>query len=463
MKLRIDFKRLSPLYSLDICMKRHNMPGDIRRSLYFMILGNIFGALYGTVCGTGTNTMIGLANSLNAGDLMFGILNAIPQVTMLLQIPAAMLVNYTHKRKKYMLTFGLVSRVMWLVIGLVPFFVPQSPEGLQMWTVLALLAISSSLSVFINCCWFPWLGDLTDPETRGSWLSTKDSIVSVVSVAGGLFVAWLLDTLPGNTKYAILFAFGGGFGIIDIISYGFCKEVYATAPVKPSVKGLFKDIISNKKLVHFMVFWAAWCFTANFAGAYLNRYTINEMGVSYMAVTVCGSIASSLFTALCIKRWGRLISIYGVKPVLWISCAVAAVTQGFFIFATPGSPIPLLLHNVIGATFWCGGNLACSQIQLAYPSNENKAASIAVFSCFTALAGTFLGIMCGGIFLDSMESVVFTGFWDKYKLLTLAAITLRVIVVIVFMPGVKNETEHTVKSMLKDLKRIYIKPRLKKR
>ena len=110
----------------------------------------MFGNLFGIICGSGTAAMVGLANELRAGDLAFGLINGIPQVAMLLQIPFAMLVSRTHRRKRYILTYGLFSRAIWVTFGLIPMLVPNRPAGLQLWTMISLLALSSCCSAAIT-------------------------------------------------------------------------------------------------------------------------------------------------------------------------------------------------------------------------------------------------------------------------------------------------------------------------
>jgi len=425
----------------------------VRRSLNFMLISNIMGTLCGIVCGSGTNAMIGLANFLNAGDLDFGILNAIPQIAMFVQIPCAMLVGYTQQRKKYLLTFGVISRAIWMLFGLVPFIIPTSPAGLQMFTILALLAISSAMGSFIGVCWMPWLADLAPIRIRGSWMSMRDTLNSIVSIVGGLVIAHLLDTLPGMTKYTILFLIGGFFGVMDMVFFGFCKEQYSTPPQKPSLFKMTKDIFQNKKFFRFMIFWTVWCFTANFGGAYVNRYSINEMGLSYMQITIFSSIAASLVSILIIRYWGRLMDTYGCKPILWISGIGAALTQSFYLLSAPGSVWPVLLHNALGAFFWSATNLVCNNIQLSYSTDENRAGSIAVFGCVTALAGTFLGIMAGGTTLEWLATIPLTGFWDRYKIVIMAGVALRFIMVLLFVPGIENNTDYNVKTMFQDMKK----------
>ena len=100
MKHRIGSGERHPLRAL---YNEAGLPQDIRRSLNFILFGNLCGNLWGIICGGGTTAMVGLATSLGADDFTFAVLNAIPQIAALTQIPFSMRVNRTHKRKKYLL------------------------------------------------------------------------------------------------------------------------------------------------------------------------------------------------------------------------------------------------------------------------------------------------------------------------------------------------------------------------
>ena len=97
------FHAMAKLSPLDAIYTSAGLSDPVRRSLNLMMLANLFGNLFGIICGSGTAAMVGLANELRAGDLAFGLINGIPQVAMLLQIPFAMLVSRTHRRKRYIL------------------------------------------------------------------------------------------------------------------------------------------------------------------------------------------------------------------------------------------------------------------------------------------------------------------------------------------------------------------------
>ncbi len=175
--MRNPFRRRHPS-SLGLLYEEFHLSKVIRRSLNLMLAANLFGNLHGIICGGGTTAMVGLANELQAGDVAFGLINGIPQAAALLQIPFSILVNRTHRRKRYMLTLGLFSRALWMLFGLIPLIVPANPAGLPLWTLIFLLGISSCCGSVINVCWLPWFSDLAPLRMRGQWFSFRDMLVA---------------------------------------------------------------------------------------------------------------------------------------------------------------------------------------------------------------------------------------------------------------------------------------------
>ncbi len=420
----------------------------IRRSIYFMTLGNTFGTLWGVIAAGGSSSLTGYAGYLGAGDLVFGILTAIPLAAALLQIPFASLVSRTQKRKRYMMTYGLFSRFLWMIVGLVPFFIPSDQKLLRLWTVILLIGVSSAYSSFINVSWMPWMADLVPLEIRGRWLSKRDRITSIVSVSMGLLVAGILDGMPGYAGYTTVFVLCSIFGMLDMCCFGMMEEVYKTPPLQLKILPVCRDILSDKPFFRFMLFWTAWSFTANMSGSYLARYAITEMGLSYMAYTLCSQVAAAVVTVLAVSVWGRLLDHYGTKPVLWCSCTVAALTPLFFLFSTYGNIWPTLLHNLIGAAFWCGTNLAATNSQLHTP-DDKRPSYIAFFSCFTSLFGSFLGILAGGAILEfiGQSSTLTTLIPDRYKFMIAISVILRFGAVLIILPMLQNNREATIGDM----------------
>lgn len=422
------------------------------RSIRSMFLANLFGNMHGIICASGTTAMIQLANFLGAGDFEYGVMTAIPLAAAVFQIPFSQLVSRTHKRKKYILTFGLISRMLWLLFGLIPFVLPMDPKWLRLWTVLLLLSFSSIGGSMINVCWFPWMADIVPVSIRGRWMSRRDAIVQIFNVLFGLFVSFLLDTVPGAVKYTIVFTLGGVFGMLDMLMFSFVEEVYSTPPVKTSIVKSIGAVLHDRVFMRFTIFWTAWCFTANMSGMYISRYALNEIGMTNTQVTIFGSITASFVTMIAIAQWGKIMDRYGCKPVMLVCGLVASLTQGFFLFASYGQVWMMIAHNFLGAMFWCGSNLAATSMQLTYSPDDRRPSYIAVFSCVTSLLGSFAGVMVGGALLDWLESIGVPGMggFDRYKILIAVAITLRFLMVVLLVPKMDNDRDKTTKDMLHD-------------
>lgn len=421
-----------------------NLSSKIRRSLNFILLGNILGSVHGIICGGGTTAMIGLATELGANDMIFGILSAMPQITALLQLPYSVLVNRTHKRKKYMLTLGLFSRVLWLFFGLIPYLMPMAPATLQLWSIIFLLGISSCCGAVINVCWFPWLSDLAPISIRARWMSIRESFLAAANVIIGVVVAYVLDTLPPESRYVIIFLIGGAAGMLDMICFGFCEEVYSAPPRKQSLLRAFSEVFANKRFMRLVIMWTAWCFTANLSGVYLTPYSMNVMGLSFLQIMIFSTIAASIVSIFVMPKWGLMLDRFGFRNVMMVSCIVASLTPLFYLFSSPGNIWPTLLHNVIGAMFWCGCNLTASNMQLSCSPDETRPTYIAVFSCVTALVGTTLGSLAGGALLEGWRGAgMFTGSIDRYQVLIILSCVLRLLFTLLLVPRLEQDSKQT--------------------
>ncbi len=429
------------------------LSASIRRSITAVIFGNICGNLWFSI--TSGSALTGYARQLGANDIAFGVLTGIPLAATLVQFPAAMLVSRTQKRKRYMLTYGVLSRALWIVIGLVPFFVPQNPAWLRLWSVIFLVGVASANGSFINVCFMPWLADLVPIGIRGRWISMRDGIVSVCNVLIGLLMAYMLDHIAGFPGYALVFTLGGVLGVMDMLCFLFAEEMRReTAPPRVSFRQIMGQVLCDKPFFRFILFWTAWCFTANLSGPYLQRYAL-EMGLSFIELTVCGQIASALATVLVISRWGRLMDRYGTKPVLWVSCIAASLTPGFFLAQTAGNIWPLLLHSFIGALFWSAANTASMSKLLSSSPDDQRPSYVAFYACVTNLLGAFAGILSGGSILQGLQSLMGDGArflgMDRYQLLIVLSVAARLGVVLLFVPRLHNEREATASQMLKDM------------
>jgi len=439
--------------ALALLYNEARLPHDIRRGLNWILAGNMFGNMHGIICGGGTTALVGLAAAMGAGDTVFGLMVIIPQIAAVLQLPFSMLVNKTRKRKFYLLTYGLLSRMVWLFFGFLPLVSRGPGDQVPIWMMAILLAISSAGNSLITVVWFPWFSDMAPIRIRGRWLSLRDTILSVANLLFGFLVAYLLDVLPDSSKYIVVFLVGGTLGVLDMLSFSFSPEVWASEPRKINLISTVREVLANKRFMKMVIMWTAWCFTANMSGAYLTPYAMNVMGLSFMQITVFGTVAASLATVVAVPRWGRALDQFGARNVMLVGCIGASLTPLFYLFSVPGSIWPTFLHNAVGALFWSAANLACNGMQLAYSPDDTRPTYIAVYTCIAAIVGTALGTACGSWMLETCRAHSwFTGSFDRYKLLVLVSVILRFGFTLLLVPRMDKDGEGTVMDMLRSFR-----------
>lgn len=444
--------------TLSLLYEEAKLEPHVRHGLNCMMGGNLCGTLHGIICSGGSAAMVGLAGLLGAGDMEFGLLIAIPQIAALLQLVFAIVVSRTRKRKIYLLTFGMVSRALWLLFGFLPMLGSVPESKLPLYTLITLLGISSACGAAINVCWFPWFSDIAPMRIRGRWLSYRDRMLAIANLLFGLLVAYMLDLLPVESKYVVIFLVGGALGMMDMICFAFVKEDWKSDMPAMKLRKSISEILHNKPFMRFTIMWTVWCFTANLSGSYLTPYAMNSMGLGFMQITVFGTVAASMATVMIVPRWGQALDRFGSRNVMLVSCIGASLTPAFYLLSTPGNVMPTLLHNVLGALFWSGSNLAANSMQLSASSDENRPTYIAIFSCFTALLGTALGTMCGGWMLEAAQTAnLFTGFFDRYKALILLSVVLRFGMTLLLVPPMQKNGDGTAKDVAK-----FIVPKLPK-
>jgi hypothetical protein len=272
-------------------------------------------------------------------------------------------------------------------------------------------------------------------------------LVAGINLGFGLLIAWLLDTLPVYNRYIIVFALGGFIGMLDMMCFGFCEEKYSAPPKRLHIGSVLKTIRQNQPFCRLVVMWTAWCFTSNLCGPYLSRYSINDMGLSFMQMMVFGTAAQAVATVLVMSRWGRALGKYGCKNIMMISTLFTSLTDAFYLFSVPGAVWPVLLRNLFGAACWSGCNLSANNMQLSTSPDEARPTYIAVFACITSLVGVALGTLCGGTLLETWEHAGwFTGALDRFKALVLFSVVLRLLVTLLLVPRLENDQEMTTRQ-----------------
>ena len=137
--------------------------------------------------------MAAYALALRANNLQVGILAALPFITQVVQLPAILAVERFHLRKAIGPRAWLLSNLMWLPIGAVPFLI-NTPGSGAVALVVGLLPLRGLFAPVWFTSWASWMRDLVPQQVMGGYYARRlakiTTAIIVAGLGGSFFVTW---------------------------------------------------------------------------------------------------------------------------------------------------------------------------------------------------------------------------------------------------------------------------------
>jgi len=400
----------------------------------------IISVAFGNICfyTVGGSAFTGFTEKLGANDFFYGLMVAIPMLGNLFQFVAAWLLSKTRNRRLVMIYMGFPGRAIWLLVGLIPFVMHGMGSEIQMWMVVLFNTIYAISGAFINVGYMSWISDIVPLNIRGRFLGLRSSLSTVIGFTISMLISVFLDWNDGFVSYAIVWGLAAFGGCMDIGLYLKITNVpFAEPPRTESFVKSLKEVFTNMGFYKYTFFWVLWGFSWNLAGPYYMRYALTVVGLSFVMVTLCGSVAQGVTVAIGSTLWGRALDGRGARWVLPKAYLAATLAPLFWLLASPGSPWAYLLFSVVVGIGTSGVDLVNMQRLYSAMPEKNRSLYMAAYSVICNLVGSGLGTLAGGALLDSMGDIALNiGFMtmDRYQIIFIVAAVLR-ISSLVFMPA----------------------------
>lgn len=369
---------------------------ELRKSLNLVILGVCFGIVFFNV--TQGAPIAGFAKELGFGDLLYGVMLAMPVLGGAIQLFASYVLEKTKKRKFLFFLGGFVQRLPWLIIVILPFFITD--KRILFSIIVFLLGITAIGGAFINVSFMSWMGDLVPIDIRGRFFSHRSMLATLVSFISGLLIGAFLDRFSNLYGFAIVFIVAVILGLLDIMCFSWVYD----PPMKESDFAnisfwrLFRESVTHSKFSKFLLFAIFWSFALNISAPYFNLYMIKYLKMSYFDIALYVQIISNLTTILSIRVLGRLIDRFGNKPILAISTAIVSFLPYIWCFTTPNNWLFfVVLVQIFAGVFWPGIDLSFNNLALVLSPDENRSFYIAILNFFVGIVNAFSFILGGYI------------------------------------------------------------------
>ena len=440
---------------------------EVARNLRIMIIS----VQVAQICfnATGGSAFTGYIKALGATDLMLGVLMAMPFCVRVMQIIASYILERTGKRKPLFCSLGLISRLLWVPIGLVPFFIPMEQQMLRLWSILTLYALVAVTGTFLDAGFFSLAADVVPMRIRGRYFSVRSKIGMVFSILAGLLVSFLLDNIhgfDGLLGYMVVFVIAGISGAGDIA----CFLTMRFPPMdrdegegkRESLLSMVGGVLRNKQFMKLVLFWTIWSLSVNIMAPYFNVYMLEHLGMSFMQITLLCSIPANIFSFLFVQRWGGMMDTYGYKALLYICGTVGALVPLVWLFSAPGLLAPVLIGQVVAGAVWPAIDLSGQNTIMNAAPVRNRSMYATIHAVVTQLCGVAVAFVLGGFLLDNVysplaDTVNASGFrWfgntiTQYHFMMVTTVILRLTAIYLFLPIANLASEMTTREVIREV------------
>lgn len=362
--------------------------------------------------------LAGFAVDLGASNAAIGLLAAVPFFVQLLQLPAALLVEWLRARRAICVWASGIGRCFLLASAISPMLGPEA----RIAALIGFLAMHQGMAAIAGCAWNSWMRDLVPAAEYGRFFGRRTAattaLAMVLAFAGGVVVdAWKAH-IPGAPAfaYSVLFALSALIGMFGVYLLLLTPDPpMAPAERYPNPFRLLAAPLRDANYRQVILFLSSWNFAVNLAAPFFTVYMLKMLGYSMMAVMTL-TIASQLSNIAFLSIWGSLSDRFSNKAVLrvaaplFLACTLAWTFTGLGWTSPFRFPMLLVIHILMGIST-AGIALASNNIVMKLSPGEQATSYLAVNSVITASCAAIapiIGGLCADFFATHQLTLGFT-------------------------------------------------------
>jgi MFS family permease len=349
------------------------------------------GASYSVMDGITNTYSTPFALSLGASNTEIGILNSAP--SLLMTIFQLLTGRYIDKlgRKRVAVTMGLLQKLMWVPIILLPMLYQQG----GLWPFIILFSLSGTVISVANTAWSSWIGCIVPEKIRGSFFGNRTMIQSAFSFVATLGAGYILGALNSQIGFPVIFFFAFVSGMISYFYLRMIPEPICKHKIERErldIFGLLKDRKRYRNFLPFTAHMSLVNFAVSLSSPFFTVYMLSNMGVGYewYAIIVAAEVAMRI---AMMRYWGKLSDRFGDRNVMAI-CNILIVFYPF-LFLLCRNPYDLILVGIFSGFAWSGFDLTTFNYLLDVTPEDRRPSYISRYKVFIGIA-LFLGPLAGG-------------------------------------------------------------------
>jgi MFS family permease len=379
----------------------------IRRAMW---LANANAALWAVGNGlVSTLLVIYLAADLGAEGLAISLILAAPRFAGVLRLGVPALIAHLQSRKGVCIGAYIVSGLLLCLVPSVALLERQTANSFAVGTLVGAWCAYHLAEYVGTVALWSWLGDLTPPRVRGRLLGHRERwlvIGRLGGLAGSASLAivwpWLLPEAARWQPLALSAAVGAAMMLLAVVPLTLMPAVrHAPSAVPRAPWRTLGRALLDPAYQRLLLFSCSFSVVNGITAAAQEVYPIRVLGLSYPNRQILqGAMRAG---QLAIAPWmGRLLDLWGNRPVIILTQLIAATGPLFFIVATPERPWLVAGAFAVWVAY-AGLNVGLDNIKLKLAAENNNAPYIATYHALSDLANG-IAIVAGGMLLERLPA-----------------------------------------------------------
>ena len=352
------------------------------------------------------------ALALGANNLQVGIVSAVPFASLVVQLPAVLLIERFRVRKAIGLPAWLLAQLLMIPVAAVPFFM-DVPSSLAVTTVIFLLAFRGLFAPLWITSWMSWMHDLVPQKLLGGYygrrLAASTAMLAVLALGAGFFIDWWESQAPaGEAAFGYSFFFIAGaltLGLIGPFMASRAKEplMPAVQESKQSPLAILTEPLRDKNFSQLLRFLWVWGVASNIAIPFFVVYMLTDLELE-LSVVMALVVLSNVMHVLFLRVWGPMADRVGSKTVMSLSASLFLLVFLGWVFVAHTEkhfltmPMLIMLNAFVGIAR--GGVMLTLNTLALKVAPENKATAFLGVAGIAAYVSMGIGPVIGGFLAD---------------------------------------------------------------
>ena len=383
---------------------------EVRQSLRMMVWEGVTSEALATIQIMGYLAAFALA--LGANNLQVGIVSAVPFASLVVQLPAILLIERFRVRKAIGLPAWLLAQLLMVPVAAVPFFM-DVPSSLAVTTVIFLLAFRGLFAPMWITAWMSWMHDLVPPRLLGGYygrrLAASTAALAVLGLGASFYINWWEgQAAPGQEALGYSFFFIAGaltLGIIGPIMVTRAQEplMPAAPETRQSPISTLTEPLRDNNFSQLLRFLWVWGVASNIAIPFFVVYMLTDLDLE-LPVVMGMVVLSNVTHVLFVRVWGPMADRVGSKTVMSLSASLfLLVFLGWIVVAHTEKhvltmPLLIMLNAFVGIAR--GGIFLTINTLSLKIAPEQKATAFLGVASIAAYVSMGIGPVIGGYLAD---------------------------------------------------------------